>query len=126
MRILILVVRRFPEELRHGFGYLICRLILNTSREAIPGGTEAWFWVSDMPANSFTRFALDTSEVEIIDKKIDLPELSFDKNGWVTSARWKGMDEPLFTEGLADFMVVHFNDMDRWSQGDICTLERYG
>ena len=48
---------------------------LNTSREAIPGGTEAWFWVSDMPANSFTRFALDTSEVEIIDKKIDLPEL---------------------------------------------------
>lgn len=39
---------------------------LNTSREAIPGGTEAWFWVSDMPANSFTRFALDTSEVEII------------------------------------------------------------
>ena len=29
------------------------------------------------------------------------------------------MDEPLFTEGLADFMVVHFNDMDRWSQGDI-------
>lgn len=92
---------------------------LNTSREAIPGGTEAWFWVSDMPANSFTRFALDTSEVEIIDKKIDLPELSFDNNGWVTSARWKGMDEPLFTEGLADFMVVHFNDMDRWSQGDI-------
>lgn len=54
-----------------------------------------------------------------IGKKIDLPELFFDKNGWVTSARWKGMDEPLFTEGLADFMVVHFNDMDRWSQGDI-------
>lgn len=92
---------------------------LNTSREAIPGGTEAWFWVSDMPANSFSQFSLEISEVEKSVKAMNLPELSFDKNGWVTSAKWKGMDEPLFTDGLADFMVVHFNDMDRWSQGDI-------
>lgn len=53
-----------------------------------------------MPANSFTRFALDTSEVEIIDKKIDLPELFFDKNGWVTSARWKVWMNRCLRKGL--------------------------
>lgn len=92
---------------------------LNTSREAVPGGTQAWFWVTDMPANSYTHFMLETSEVKASEVKTDLPELTFDKNNWITSAKWKGMDEPLFTEGLADFMVVNINDMDRWSQGDI-------
>ena len=92
---------------------------LNTSREAVPGGTEAWFWVTGMPADSYVRYALDTAAAEASHVAERLPELAFDRNGWVASARWPGMDEPLFTEGLADFMVVRLNDMDRWSQGDI-------
>ena len=92
---------------------------LNTSREAVPGGTEAWFWVTGMPADSYVRYALDTAAAEASHVAERLPELAFDRNGWVASARWPGMDEPLFIEGLADFMVVRLNDMDRWSQGDI-------
>lgn len=92
---------------------------LNTTREAVPGGTEAWFWVSDMPANSFTRFSLETDEAPQPAGHADLPELVFDKDGWIASAQWPGMGKPLFTEGIADFMVVHYDDMDRWSQGDV-------
>ncbi len=87
---------------------------LNTTRVPLSEGTEAWFWVKDMPAQSYTLYI-----PEIKNNTTDVPVLTFDKNNWVTSATWKGMSHPLFTEGLADFMVLNIKDNDRWSQGDI-------
>ncbi len=92
---------------------------LNTTRVPLSEGTEAWFWVKDMPGNSYTRYILETQKVEVPENTINVPVLTFDKNNWITSATWKGMDSPLFTEGLADFMVLNIKDQNRWSQGDI-------
>jgi len=92
---------------------------LNTTREAVPGGTEAWFWVKELPPHSYTHYVLETNAVPEEKQKENLPVLTYDSNGWISSATWKGMEEPLFTEGLADFMVLSLKDMDRWSQGDV-------
>jgi len=70
------------------------------------------FWVSDLPPNSSKSFVLQTGTVEAIMQSKAKPNLTFDKNGWVTSAQWEGMKYPLFTEGLADFMVLSLKDRD--------------
>lgn len=63
------------------------------------------FWVSDFPPNSSKRYILRTDKVKspIVSKK--LPILTFDENGWLNSAQWEGMKTPLFTRGLAEFLV---------------------
>jgi hypothetical protein len=50
----------------------------------------------------------------------DLVEVAVDEHGWPLSARWPGMEKPLFEAGTGDFLSVGFRGFaPRWIYGDI-------
>ncbi|WP_455584042.1 glycoside hydrolase family 38 N-terminal domain-containing protein [Bacteroides sp.] len=81
-------------------------------------GKEARFWVSNMKQNSYSHFTLqkDTAMAPAIPQ--NSPQLILDEKGWVNSVKWDNMKEPLFQKGLADFMVLTINEMNRWALAD--------
>lgn len=81
------------------------------------------FWVENFQPESSKYFLLQKEEAVVAKQVSDLPVLTFDANNWVTSAIWKGMDLPLFTGGLADFMVLDIKDANRWSLGEYIHLD---
>lgn len=81
------------------------------------------FWIENFQPESYKYFHLQKEEA-IVEKTVsDLPVLTFDANNWITSAIWKGMNQPLFTEGLADFMTLDIKDSNRWSLGGYIHLD---
>lgn len=87
-------------------------------------GITASFWVDNLAAASFKRFVLDTMRVEPA-VKLGTTRLNYtrDENNWVGEARWTGMSEPLFSDGLADFLVLGIDDMNRWAMGEYIHME---
>ena len=81
----------------------------------------ASFWVEKLEGNSFRKFQLDAQAVS--EPKRDgsaKPTVDLDERGWPKSARWPGMKQPLFTEGLADFLAVSVEGFaPRWVIMDI-------
>jgi hypothetical protein len=67
----------------------------------------ARFWVEQLEANTFRRLRLSTEPVET-DKpsSATAPEIKTDAQGWPTSARWPGMNQPLFLEGFGDLTAI--------------------
>ena len=81
----------------------------------------ARFWVENLDATSVRRFQLSKETVE--DKASasgPAPAVKTDAQGWPVSAAWEGMSQPLFTEGLGDFVSVKVNAFaPRWALRDI-------
>ena len=81
----------------------------------------ARFWVEQLPAASVRRFELSREIVE--DKPLQsnvIPVVTKDDQGWPTAAVWPGMNKPLFTAGLGDFVSVKVNAFaPRWALQDI-------
>lgn len=98
---------------------------VKTSKE-IPiyrNGDEAFFWVSAMQPESYTHYLLQTDAIKTPTTIAPEPELTFDRSGWISTAKWPGMAEPLFDGSLGDFMVLTINDMNRWAMVDYIHLD---
>ncbi|MGA2986746.1 MAG: hypothetical protein ABSG32_23335 [Terriglobia bacterium] len=85
----------------------------------------AKFWVENLAPNS-VGLLKGAAAVQ------DAPELKKDSTGWPVSVRWKGMERPLFTQGLGDFLSVRpVGFAPRWilddmSQGKPGKVEEVG
>jgi hypothetical protein len=81
----------------------------------------ARFWVDDLPAAGVKRFRLSKENVEAEANQSGAnPQITTDEQGWPTGATWPGMNEPLFTAGLGDFVSVKVNAFaPRWALQDI-------
>jgi hypothetical protein len=81
----------------------------------------ARFWVDDLPAAGVKRFQLSKENVEAEANQSGAnPQITTDEQGWPTGATWPGMNEPLFTAGLGDFVSVKVNAFaPRWALQDI-------
>ncbi len=70
-------------------------------------GTDAWFWIDGVPPESVTRFVVvDTVSNEA--ESLPEPEIVTDEYGWPVSAKWPGMDAPLFQGQVG---MLHANSM---------------
>ena len=78
--------------------------------------------IENFQPESYKYFHLQKEE-SIVENGTDSLVLTFDANNWITSAIWKGMNQPLFTEGLADFMTLDIKDSNRWSLGEYIHLD---
>lgn len=67
------------------------------------------FWVSDIPAHTIRCFEIQLPDVKEIQSR-ERPVMRFDDHDWITSVQWLGMKQPLFTQGLADFMHLQINE----------------
>jgi hypothetical protein len=65
----------------------------------------AKFWVENFEGNKINRFTLSMDSVANI-VSYAFPDIKTDINGWPVSAQWKGMDKPLFTEGIGNFLSL--------------------
>ncbi len=83
----------------------------------------ARFWVQSLAPLSFQRFQLSKDPVEepgASGNKNEKPTVKMDEDGWPTEATWPGMQKPLFTTGLGDFVSVKVNAFaPRWALQDI-------
>ncbi len=81
----------------------------------------ARFWVENLDPASVRRFQLSKETVEDKATPSELaPRVKTDAQGWPVSAAWNGMNQPLFTEGLGDFVSVKVNAFaPRWALQDI-------
>jgi len=74
----------------------------------------ARFWVDNLPGNTIKRFALSEETVESPKAK-DVPTVVVDDGNWPTSARWPGMEKPLFESGTGEVLSVDFTKFaSRW------------
>lgn len=81
----------------------------------------AKFWVEAQPTESISRWKLRTEPVEGRPASVPAPEVKRDADGWPESARWPGMEQPLFTQGTGDFLAVQVDAFaPRWALMDIC------
>ena len=85
-------------------------------------GNEVRFWISDMAPCSYRHFTLQKDIISATTIQ-NLPQITFDVYGWVTSVKWDKMVEPLFNKGIADFMVLTVNEMNRWALCDYIHLD---
>jgi hypothetical protein len=68
------------------------------------------FWVERLDGASVRRLRLSTRAMDTDGvPKATPPEIQVDARGWPVSARWTGMKQPLFLEGLGDFAAVKVN-----------------
>ncbi len=81
----------------------------------------ARFWVEHLPAASVKRFELSReSAADQPPQPGAAPTVTTDDHGWPTGATWPGMNQPLFTTGLGDFVSVKVNAFaPRWALQDI-------
>jgi hypothetical protein len=70
----------------------------------------AKFWIDHLPANSIQRFnplpGSTPNQQETLSQK---PQATTDESGWPSSVIWPGMSQPLFTQGLGDFISTKVN-----------------
>jgi len=70
----------------------------------------AKFWVDRLDRGAIRKLRLSTHQVDVEPTtKADAPIISTDKQGWPTSARWPGMNQPLFIEGFGDLTAITVN-----------------
>ena len=67
--------------------------------------SEAKFWVENFEGTKMTRFTLSRDSV-LNNISYSIPDIKTDSSGWPVSAKWSGMDKPLFTEGLGNFLSL--------------------
>ena len=81
----------------------------------------ARFWVEQLPAAGVKRFQLSRDSVEDPPPQSNAsPTVTTDDQGWPTAATWPGMNQPLFTAGLGDFVAVKVNGFTpRWVLRDL-------
>jgi hypothetical protein len=77
--------------------------------------------VEKLDAAAVKRFQLGKEAIEDTPPASTLaPAIQTDDRGWPMSATWPGMQKPLFTEGLGDFVAVKVNAFaPRWALQDI-------
>ncbi len=63
------------------------------------------FWISGLKAGSYQRFLLSEDSVPA-EKNLPVPEVTTDRNGWPQSAKWKGMEQPLFAGDIGKFLSL--------------------
>lgn len=79
----------------------------------------AKFWIEGLAGHGVKRFDL-IKAVQEPPPAAAGPRVTTDAHGWPVAATWTGMDRPLFTEGLGDFVSVKVNAFaPRWVLGDI-------
>ena len=67
----------------------------------------AKFWVEQLEGQSVQRLRLSTREVESdTSPDAQVPEIQVDDSGWPVSAAWPNMKQPLFLNGLGNFVAV--------------------
>lgn len=83
----------------------------------------ARFWVEHLDAHSVRRFDLSKEQFEDAAAPSNAtPTVELDAAGWPTAATWEGMSQPLFTQGIGDFVSVKVNAFGpRWALSDIMT-----
>lgn len=78
------------------------------------------FWVENLPGQSFHKLRLSSQPAEEAPQSSPDPSVETDAQGWPTSARWPGMGEPLFLEGLGDLVAVKVDAFaPRWVLHDM-------
>ncbi len=65
----------------------------------------ARFWVERLDGQSIRRYVLEEKSVEETPPAPSV-EMALDDRGWPLSARWPGMERPLFEAGTGDFLSV--------------------
>jgi hypothetical protein len=81
----------------------------------------ARFWVDNLNPASVRHYQLNKNVPEEIDSITNPPpEMKTNDQGWPVAATWPGMKQPLFVEGLGDFVSVKVNAFaPRWALRDI-------
>ena len=80
----------------------------------------ARFWVERLDAASVKHFQLSKEPVEDSAPQPASPKVQTNAQGWPVAALWPGMKQPLFTDGLGDFVSVKVNAFaPRWALQDI-------
>ncbi|MCZ7639453.1 MAG: hypothetical protein M5U12_27460 [Verrucomicrobia bacterium] len=81
----------------------------------------ARFWVEPLDAAGLRRYVLHREPgTESVRASGPPPTVPTDAHGWPVSATWPGMQQPLFTSGLGDFVSVRVNAFaPRWALQDI-------
>ena len=80
----------------------------------------ARFWVDRLDAGAIRRFQLRKEETPDAPSAPGGPTIRLGGNGWPVSALWAGMSQPLFTDGLGDFVSIKVNAFaPRWALADI-------
>jgi hypothetical protein len=80
----------------------------------------ARFWVEHLDAASVRRWELSKESVEDAPSASPGPVVESGERGWPASAVWPGMSQPLFVNGLGDFVSVQVNGFaPRWVLRDI-------
>ena len=76
-------------------------------------------WVDRVEGHAIRRFV--PSEKALDPEAIPEPiEVALDEQGWPTSARWPGMEKPLFQAGFGDFLSVALKGFaGRWDYTEI-------
>ncbi len=79
----------------------------------------ARFWVGGLDGQTIRRYVLSENPVEGHSAEASF-ETKLDERGWPTSARWPGMEQPLFEAGTGDFLSVAISGFGgRWAYADI-------
>jgi hypothetical protein len=78
------------------------------------------FWVERLEPAAIKRFQLSTNQAEDTVPSQDAPSVTVDDNGWPVAATWAGMNKPLFTTGICDFVSESVKGFaPRWALPDI-------
>jgi hypothetical protein len=80
----------------------------------------ARFWVEHLDAASVQRWELSKETIEEAPSADSGPKIEPGLRGWPASASWPGMAQPLFVDGLGDFLSVQVRGFaPRWVLRDI-------
>jgi hypothetical protein len=72
--------------------------------------TTAKFWVDQLASNSILRYIpLKESASTGKESALQKPQISTDDSGWPSAVTWPGMSQPLFTEGIGEFISTKIN-----------------
>jgi hypothetical protein len=73
------------------------------------------FWVEDLPGETIRPLQLREQAVEP-PQTGEIPTVTVDDHNWPTSARWPGMEQPLFQAGTGDLINVAIGEFaGRWA-----------
>ncbi len=116
-----------PLEVRPGYaqftgpqeeGHLSVEADNATVADNMPGQIQR-FWVENLAPCSIVRM-VPCEEVQPAAPESPACVIEVDGDGWPVSARWPGLDQPLFTESPGDFVAVEWNEAGgRWKYNDI-------
>jgi hypothetical protein len=86
------------------------------------GGASVKIWIDKLAPASIRTFLLSEDSVAE-ELSLPRPEITLDANGWPSSARWKGMENPLFTGEIGKFLSLESLaepriEADIWSEKD--------